>query len=468
MKRTLLILSFATLLLAGCRDHYTRPAVKPEDEGIGTLIRYGNVNSVIAYDKSTVELDVKAYKVNEMNHNTFSPEEDVTAPKAVSAGVVWYEEGFTVGSTTVSGGKLIVDGISGFGNAVVGIYDESGRLLWSYLVWKPKDNPDECRRYATNGGCYVMPMALGAMEYGRFNDNGRITNLKETAGLFFQNNRKDPLGRPDLSNLDASKYVNAYRPDGSVINWNDDVASADNILAGIKSDLIYKYQQLDPNISYREAVQAATDDMAEMDAKFMFPIIDFTIENPTTVVTSPVGCSFWYCQDSIYRCRHLWFETKTCYDPCPEGYMLPPATLFYGFLNKPITTISEKEDGTESSDALYAGGPHTGTINARDQEYSITNIKGYDFFYYGSLDPTALDYYPAAGYRDNASGILKGVGADGWYGSFTQYFSSTYGYIRLLHFSADTLQVRYGYAPRAMSINVRCIKITTFEDSSTD
>lgn len=444
-------------VVAGCREYYERGPVKGEDGAMGTLSRYGNANCVIAYNKSEVEIDVKAYPVNEINHTTFSLEEDTKAAPISYADVVWCEAGLKFDEPVYDATKKVVKvtGIEGNGNALVAIRNEAGEILWSYHIWRPVEDPEEVLGYAALGGCDVMPMALGAMEKGRINSRGRLENFAQTAGLYYTYGRKDPLGRPDFSQgTTTSTFVPAYRPDGTMVDWANDVEGADAALTVVKSEYISNYQG---DKTYKEVVDEA---IRMVDTHSKEVMLDYAIKHPTTVITPAVGSSYWYATDSIYRDRTLWYQVKTCYDPCPEGYMVPPIKLYRGFLSSATTVISGGDDGIETSSNDYSGGPDA--INATNNDNMMKYI-GYQFRYYGSLDPTKLDYYPALGYRAGTSGKISYAGEWGMYGSYSFSFGVTTGYQRTMRFAQDTIQTYRGYDMHAMGSTIRCMKVAVFD-----
>ncbi len=459
MKKILMLLAVAAVL-TGCHDHYTRGPVKGEDGALGILHCYGTANSIIAYDSTEVHFDVKAYSVNELNHTIFSTTEVDTLDKAAEAKVIWIEKGMTIGSVTLNADRTVtVSGIAGSGNALVGIWNNKGTLLWSYHIWKPREDPNKVLEYAALGGCEVMPFALGAMEAGRMKANGSLENIDATAGLYYMHGRKDPLGRADFSKVSgdagACGFIECTMPEegNAPVEW--DTKGADAILTSVKSEYINNYSG---DKSYKELV----DEIISMvDANSKEFLIEYATQHPMTTITPAIGSSYWYAADSIYRDRTLWYQTKSCYDPCPAGYMTAPNKLYRGFLSTATTVIGSDNDGTETSENVYAG--DNSAINATNA-YTMPKAGGYNFRYYGTLDTNKTDFYPAAGYRQSKDGQLLGVTKSGYYTSYTVSFGASTGYQRILYFDKDTIRAYRGIDQNACCTNVRCMKIKVFDD----
>ena len=149
------------------------------------------------------------------------------------------------------------------GNAVIAAKDVSGTILWSWHIWLT-DQPQECV-YANNAGT-MMDRNLGATS-ATPGDVGAL-------GLLYQWGRKDPfLGSSSISdNVDAQ----------STISWPSAIAS-----------------------------DASSGTIA------------YTIENPTTFITSSSNNLDWYYTGDTTTDDTRWQSEKTIYDPCPAGWRVP-------------------------------------------------------------------------------------------------------------------------------------------------
>lgn len=467
MKR-FLFFTIAALLFVGCQKPYVRPEIQTEESAEGTEIRYGLTNCVIAYNKTSVEINAKAYPASEKNFTTMPAKtESATAPKADSVGLVWRDSGLTLGSMSLADGKITVADISGYGNAVVAIFNQ-GKMLWSFHIWKPRVNPDSTVHYSALGAD-VMVLNLGAEDiwYGNTRTNSR-TPANRMAGLFYQFGRKDPLGRPKLNPL--SGYQDALNADKVKIDWDADVASTVEATADAKAAWIEAHaaEYEDP-----DTLEAYAQEYVNKNSGTI--IRDWSMQHPTTLIYPAASYSTfnmtggetqWKAADGIYKgndvIRKYWYELKNAYDPCPEGYMLPPMKLYRGFISASTYIYDDDGDGGSNySVKTYEG------INADSKtKPAMETYCGYNFLYYGALDSSKTTFYPACGYRGaySVKGALTDVGKRGRYHGYT----TTTSYIRIFYFTAAELSAQYGYNPSSTANQVRCIKEMTFTEDEGD
>ena len=433
------------------------PDHKPIDED-ALIVRYGLSNCYLVDTVSaSISFDVKAYPVYAKNHITASKTEDTEAPAAVSVKTLWVEDGFSFDAPTISDKVVTVSNFSGYGNGVVAICDAAGDILWSYQIWRPKDDPTQTIRFASMGA-YVMPMALGATEIwdGEPVVSKKHPNYAATAGCYYQFGRKDPLGRADLRTDVAACYASRLE-DGSLINWEADTVSNMVILRPFidakRAELLEK-AKIDASTLTAEEL-AAYDNQARLAIDQISILTDYARQHPTTFIKS-VGASttaWYYCDPEQYN-KTLWYELKSCYDPCPEGYMMVNANVHRGFLNK--STSQYDDNGNEITD--YTAETYD-EINAANKY--IGTYKGFNFYYFGQIDPTKTTLYTAAGYRAGGTGLLTGLGTEGRYLSYTS--TNTY-YCRTLHFKNKWLRARWGYYIGGTGGTVRCMVEMKYSD----
>lgn len=427
------------------------------------IVRYGLSNCYLVDTVTTsVSFDVKAYPVYAINHITVSKTEDTEAAPAVGVKTLWVEEGLSFDAPTISDKVVTVSNISGFGNGVVAILDADDNILWSYHIWRPKDDPTQVLRFASMGAM-VMPMALGATEIwdGQPVVSKNHPNYAATTGLYYQWGRKDPLGRADISTDDTTRYVPSISVDG-VINWTADTTNnfaillpfidqrRDELLAKAGIDL----SALTPE--ERTAKMVEYDSLARVSLDQVTILTDYSRQHPTTFIKSvgkETGTGWYYYDISQYN-KTLWYELKSCYDPCPEGYMLVNANVHRGFLNKSISQYDD--NGNEITD--YTAESYD-EINAANKY--ISTYKGFNFYYFGQIDPTKTTMYTAAGYRSGTTGGLIGVGREGRYVGYT---STNTRYCRTLHFRNKWLRARWGYYIGGVAATVRCMVEMKYSD----
>lgn len=438
------------------------PGPDPVDQN-ELMVRYG-LNNCYLVDTVThsVSFDVKAYPVYRINHITVSKVEDTEAAPAVTVRTLWREAGLTFDEPVIDNKVVTVSNIQGYGNGAVAIYDAEDNMLWSYHIWAPKDDPTQTLRFASMGA-HVMPMALGATEIwdGQPVISKKNPNYAATAGFYYQWGRKDPMGRADLT-VDGSQLIPTYRADGSLIDWVADSTNNYDILrpyiddkrtellakAGIDLTTLTPDEQLETINQYDSIARVSLDQIAIL--------TDYARQHPTTFIksVSKQSASGWYFYDSAKYNKTLWYELKSCYDPCPEGYMMVNANVHRGFLNK---TIVEVDDfGNENSD--YTAEAYD-EINATNKY--IATYRGFNFLYFGAIDSTKTTLYTAAGYRAGGTGALTGIGTEGRYHSYTS--TNTY-YCRTLHFKNKWLRARWGYYIGGTANTVRCMVEMKFSD----
>ena len=423
------------------------------------IIRYGLNNCYLVDTVSTsVSFDVKAYPVYAKNHITASKTEDTQAPAAVSVKTLWIEDGFSFDTPAISDKVVTVSNFSGYGNGLVAIYDAEDNLLWSYHIWRPKDDPTQVLRFASMGA-YVMPMALGATEIwdGQPVISKNHPNYATTAGLYYQFGRKDPLGRADLR-TDAVAAIPTRLADNTLINWDKDTISNLAILRPFidakRTELLEKAKVDASTLSAEEL--AAYDEQARLAIDQITILTEYARLHPTTFIKS-VGSQSgtgWYYYDTKQYNKTLWYELKSCYDPCPDGYMMVNANVHRGFLNK---SISEYDDnGNEITD--YTAESYD-EINATNKY--VNTYKGLNFYYFGAIDPTKTTLYAAAGYRAGGTGAITAPGTEGRYLSYT---STNTFYCRTLHFKNKWLRARWGYYIGGTAGTVRCMVEMKYSD----
>ena len=456
----LLVCTVMFSLASSCEKDPHGPTPEEDD---ALIVRYGLSNCYLVDTVSTsISFDVKAYPVYAKNHITVSKTEDTEAVPAASVQTLWIEDGFTFDAPTISDKVVTVSNFSGYGNGLVGIYDADGNLLWSYHIWRPKDDPTQVLRFASMGA-YVMPMALGATEIwdGEPVVSKRQPNYAATAGLYYQWGRKDPLGRADLRTADTTHCLPALTPKGVTIDWVSDTTNNLAILTPFieeKRDELLAKAGIDLTSlpeSERNATLTEYTTLARTSLDQIGIITDYARQHPTTFIKS-VGKESgtgWYYYDVAKYNKTLWYELKSCYDPCPEGYMLVNANVHRGFLNKSTSQYDDK--GNEITD--YTAESYD-EINATNKY--ISTYKGFNFLYFGAIDSTKTTLYTASGYR-NASGALVGLGREGRYIGYTS--TNTY-YCRTLHFRNKWLRARWGYYIGGVAATVRCMVEMKYSD----
>ena len=184
------------------------------------------------------------------------------------------------------------------GNAVIAVYDEKDRVLWSWHIWIT-ESPEEVEIQLNEGEHHTIKMLdrnLGATAATCTSDADALA----TYGLYYQWGRKDPSMGPE-------KY---------------DYKQANLICAPY-----YDY-------SSDEKTAAAV-------AQFPRPTLKDAVENPMYLIL-PTEQTNNYSFNWLYdRYDFLWgfneatgMTTKTIYDPCPYGYRVPSSELNHIFTSE--------------------------------------------------------------------------------------------------------------------------------------
>ena len=173
------------------------------------------------------------------------------------------------------------------GNAVIGVFDEKGDVLWSWHIWITDTAPSAITYNLGSAAIEVMDRNLGALTV---NPTDAATALK-SYGLYYQWGRKDPSMYPPSYDYRPMSTATSVYYDG----FGDTQQSTGVI-----------------NISR--------------------PAIGDGVSNPMYMIL-PTEWSAFYQFDWLYnRVDNLWggagpLRTKTIYDPCPEGYWVPGGHL---------------------------------------------------------------------------------------------------------------------------------------------
>ena len=166
------------------------------------------------------------------------------------------------------------------GNALIGAYDASGALLWSWHIWATAHDPEaDVLRYAN--GYEVMGRNLGALDNANSTPEERVASY----GLYYQWGRKDPFIGPASYRANNGSGATIYNASGSRVNVTTAASSA----------------------------ETGTSDYAR--------------QNPLCFITGNAASGndwLWTADDA------RWGASKTENDPCPYGWKVAPAGAFAG------------------------------------------------------------------------------------------------------------------------------------------
>ena len=251
------------------------------------------------------------------------------------------------------------------GNAVIAAKDASGNILWSWHIWFT-DQPAE-HEYYNNVGV-MMDRNLGATS-ATPGDVGAL-------GLLYQWGRKDPF-------LGSASISNSVEPKSTVV-WPSAVQSNGNT-----------------------------------------GTISYVVSNPLQYITGNTYNSDWYYTRTSSTDDTRWAATKTIYDPCPVGWIVPAIRVW---------TVSS---GTYDE---FRGYPY-------DREKEGMNFSG-------KFGADTMIWYPSSGYRVYNSGALSATGSFGDYWSTFVLGNKAY-FLRLSY--DGYVNPFYDYS-RSMACAVRCVR----------
>ncbi len=160
------------------------------------------------------------------------------------------------------------------GNALIAAKDASGNILWSWHIWAIGEVPE-----IQIGTFTAQAYALGYTAWA--------SNDAYSWGLLYQWGRKDPFS----------------------IHWATSIDPAGIFETGV-------------NIA-----DALNDDTS----------LAYSIAHPTHFITGNTTTCDWYAAEATNMNNSLWATTKTIYDPCPAGYIVPSADLFAAIATDNIT-----------------------------------------------------------------------------------------------------------------------------------
>lgn len=182
------------------------------------------------------------------------------------------------------------------GNAVVVLKDAQGTILWSWHIWVLTSMPTE---HTTGKGYKIMDLNLGATSTDH--------NNNQSHGLLYQWGRKDPF--PMLINKSWSRVYDAQGTQLGTPGWTS-VTEKNNLA--------------------------------------------FSIKNPYTFYVGKSSLYDWYTTATFMgqfpQDEHLWSsQSKTQYDPCPEGYHVPGDDCFTDLIAANVIDANGRVDYVDGS-----------------------------------------------------------------------------------------------------------------------
>lgn len=258
---------------------------------------YGTANCHICAGTQII-FDATPYRTSQSQNYVYTDNYAGKPYEAVRADMIWEDVVGLVRAVTFQNNTITVTTSGGRGNALIGLYDEHGNIVWSFHIWateQPTLFNIKQSSVNPNNQYQLMDRDLGAI-------------ASDSHGLVYQFGRKDPF------------------PSMIKDSWNP-----------------YKTFYVYDKIGTQLTVNKANRD--EVDYKFDYVgTIAYAIANPFTFIMSisPYTCH-WLYGDAKFQ--HLWGNpasnttdypnnesiVKTIYDPCPEGYKITPNDVYCDF-----------------------------------------------------------------------------------------------------------------------------------------
>lgn len=275
------------------------------------------------------------------------------------------------------------DVAKGEGNAVIAM-KIGEKIYWSWHIWVIDYDPNDPNNQDTNNGFTFMDRNLGATSSAVGDTN--------STGLQYQWGRKDPIPAPLGWPTEEPKADETVFPDRPIWNANGSVALAfGTVTDNITDNLIY------------------------------------SINNPLSFIKTTGWPYDWY-STTENQGNDRWNtedNTKTMFDPCPEGWRVPTSGL------------GSKSPWFELRTAYIAWD--------KGPEYNLAG------------------YFPGGGYRSSLTPTTRNYSLMGYYWAATPYVNpddplgydgSAYNF----HFTSlkDILPDTKNY--RAIGMSVRCVK----------
>lgn len=347
-----------------------------------------------------------SYVVNKKETNYLIDVEhrsDGSSLATASVGVIWQSSTNLIQYLTMANGKASFyvgtdsddeESIKS-GNALIGAYDASGTLLWSWHVWVANYDPESADNQRVFNGYTMMDRNLGALD----SSNGSTEEILDSYGLYYQWGRKDPFIGPSSYNFANGTAATIYNGSNSSLTVTPVASSA----------------------------EYGTEDYARL--------------NPQIFITGVEDSAYDWLWSA--HADDLWTapgRAKSLYDPCPAGWRVAPAAAFEGLTPDAESVAWENtkysvtltKNGVSS---LFMGAGRRIYLDGKFQNLYFTDAEPMSTRVVGEAQPWIGLYWTAdAQSADNLSEAL--------------YF----------HYGA-TETVQHGYALRRSSgLPVRCVK----------
>ncbi|WP_291587664.1 fimbrial protein [Bacteroides sp.] len=399
---------------------------------------------------------------------------NVAAKKISSVKILWQTgdgANFAIGNN--SGGNLVslkddkiyVTAGALNGNAVIAGYNSSGAIVWSWHIWVNNSSPAKVENavlyntYNWDSGAIYNTQRVAGRSFMSCN-LGAVSTVQGDIGAvgnYYQWGRKDPF--PTIKVYDGTFHpynstyvVNVYGNNANLLPMSSTVGAAAETFSTVKTDVATG------TLEY--AIQHPTTFMASTDPGIWD--VNPQGETPTHTPANYVNNGNWYWgvnPDRLWGGRSFddpvntvlvvsgekivannGAETKSIFDPCPSGWMLPPSDVWMGF------TI----DGMN----------HSGDYTSNTQNYSNYGTEGTDrglVLYMQQFKSGITSFFPFCGWR-NADGSCYVMGGCGGYYTSAASRENASSIFHIHPNLVHPYDYGYGYSRRACAYPIRCVR----------
>ncbi len=282
---------------------------------------------------------------------------------------VFYKDGYLVFST----GQSFAEG-----NALVGVFDAAGNILWSWHIWFTDDNIEGTAQ-TYPGGAIFMDRNLGALSSDSSPSN---------YGLLYQWGRKDP-------------FLNSKITNGG--DFSDQTIWTPAIRGTYKTVQSYSAGSL--------------------------PTVAALVSTPTKYTYVTDG---GWTSDLTTSGNDLWSDEKTIFDPCPPGWKVPQVEMWDKSFRDTFLSLDFADPLTVTSSSGSYVFPNGGLISPYTLSYTYRSNNTYNTAYLirqagNIVKPDGYHYHYWAsdgGFLKDRWSIMGSVELQGFY-SYSDLYNKT-------------------------------------------
>lgn len=304
------------------------------DAGLATVyieeFFYGKSNCIQKNEPGTYSFDVSPYFTTDSYGYAYEFNTRENIKSASSADILWQSEMDMISNISLSDDrKTVTFTATKNGNALIGLFDEEGTIIWSFHIWIAPVN-----EIVYPNGYIVLDRNLGA-----------ITNTPgdmKSWGLYYQWGRKDPF--PEIASISEPNLVMAVYFDKN------------NTPAPIKGE------PSAPGVNRHYSIKHPTTWLQR------------TTANNTTDWVWEGGDNGLWGNPEGYKNPDINTLHKSIYDPCPDGYMVTPIKLYTGNGVKTQSSENVPYDAENSGRTLTMNGINQWYPAARQYHHNWPNV----------------------------------------------------------------------------------------------